>query len=84
VYDRLKAIGTQVEKEGNKSYVTEGVLEELDQLQEHLNLGGSIKTFIPTLKTTVHSKIDNETVYSSIDTVNSELDNNLQYEQLEL
>jgi hypothetical protein len=75
VYDRLKAIGTQVEKEGNKSYVTDTVLEKLDQLQEHLNLGGSIKTFTPTVKITVHSKIDNENFESSspIDSVNSAL-----------
>ncbi|NCO76559.1 MAG: hypothetical protein GW795_15095 [Cyanobacteria bacterium] len=74
VYDRLKAIGTQVEKEGNKSYVTETVLGKLDQLQEHLNLGGSIKTFTPTVKITVHSKIDNENFESPIDSVNSALD----------
>ncbi|BAQ63173.1 hypothetical protein GM3708_3579 (plasmid) [Geminocystis sp. NIES-3708] len=74
VYDRLKAIEIQVEKEGNKSYVTETVLEKLDQLQEHLNLGGSIKTFTPTVKTTVHSKIDNENFESPIDSINSVLD----------
>ncbi|MGI0480557.1 hypothetical protein ACN4EE_07180 [Geminocystis sp. CENA526] len=75
VYDRLKAIGVRVEKEGNKSYVTEAVLDKLDQLQEHLNLGGSIKTFTPTVKTTVHSKIDNENedFESPIDSVNSPL-----------
>lgn len=91
VYDRLKAIGTQVEKEGNKSYVTETVLDKLDQLQEHLNLGGSIKTFTPTVKTTVHSKIDNEdfespidSVNSALDKANSSLDSNIQYAQLDL
>jgi hypothetical protein len=77
MYDRLKAIEIQVEKEGNKSYVTDTVLEKLDQLQEHLNLGGSIISFTPTVKTTVHSKIDNENFESPspIDSVNSALDN---------
>lgn len=93
VYDRLKAIETQVGKEGNKSYVNETVLEKLDQLQEHLNLGGSIKTFTPTVKTTVHSKIDNEdfessspidSVNSALDKTNSFLDSNIQYVQLNL
>jgi predicted RND superfamily exporter protein len=76
VYNRLKAIGTQVEKEGNKSYITDTVLEKLDQLQEHLNLGGSIISFTPTVKTTVHSKIDNENFDSSspIDSINLTID----------
>ncbi|BAQ67140.1 hypothetical protein [Geminocystis sp. NIES-3709] len=51
-------------------------MDKLDQLQEHLNLGGSIISFTPTVKTTVHSKIDNEDFESPspIDSVNSALD----------
>jgi hypothetical protein len=82
VYDRLKAIKAEVLKEGNRSYVTENAIIILDQLQEHLKLGGSIKTFTPTVKATVHRQIDsvnsnsdNLTVNSKIDSVNSNSDN---------
>ncbi|BAQ67132.1 hypothetical protein [Geminocystis sp. NIES-3709] len=66
-------------------------MDKLDQLQEHLNLGGSIKTFTPTVKITVHSKIDNEDFESPIDSVSSgldkanfSLDSNIQSVQLNL
>ncbi|MBD2395843.1 hypothetical protein H6G11_16485 [Cyanobacterium aponinum FACHB-4101] len=91
VYDRLNAIKAEVLKEGNKSYVTEDTVRTLDQLQEHLKLGGSIKTFTPTVETTVHpetdsvnSTPDNLTVNSEIDSVNSSLDTNPEYIQLPL
>ncbi len=81
VYDRLNAIKAEVLKEGNKSYVTEDAITILDQLQEHLKLGGSIKTFTPTVITTVHpqtdsvdSSLDNSIVNSKTDSVNSQLD----------
>jgi hypothetical protein len=91
VYDRLNAIKAEVLKEGNRSYVTENAVTTLDQLQEHLKLGGSIKTFTPTVETTVHpetdsvnSNPDNLTVNSEIDSVSSSLDTNPEYIQLEL
>ena len=75
VYGRLKAIEAQTLKEGNKTYVTEDIVNKLDQLQEHLTLGGSIKTFTPTVVATVHN---------SLDSVNHSLDTNPQYTQLNL
>ncbi|BAQ63193.1 predicted transcriptional regulators (plasmid) [Geminocystis sp. NIES-3708] len=82
VYDRLNAVKAEVLKEGNRSYVTEDVITILDQLQEHLKLGGSIKTFTPTIKAAVYTQIDsvnsnsdNLTVNSEIDSVNSNSDN---------
>ncbi len=81
VYDRLNAVQAQVLKEGNKTYVTEDTVIILDELQEHLKLGGSIKTFTPTVKATVHaetdsvnSQLDSPTVNSKTDSVNSQLD----------
>ncbi len=91
VYDRLNAVQAQILKEGNKTYVTEDTVIILDELQEHLKLGGSIKTFTPTVKATVHaetdsvnSQLDSPTVNSKIDSVNSQLDNEVEYEQLSL
>lgn len=91
VYDRLRAVKVEPLKEGNKSFVTEDVIIILDQLQEHLKLGGSIKTFTPTVTATVHaetdsvnSQLDNSTVNSKIDTVNSQLDTQVEYVQLSL
>lgn len=91
VYDRVKAVDVVLLKEGNKSYVTEDAITILDQLQEHLNLGGSIKTFTPTVKTRLHSPIDSVnsqldslTVNSQIDSVNTQLDTKEKYVQLEL
>ncbi len=81
VYDRLNAVKAEVLKEGNKSYVTEDVINLLDQLQDHLKLGGSIKTFTPTVTATVqpeidsvNSNLDNGSVNSKTDSVNSQLD----------
>lgn len=91
VYDRLKAVKAEVLKEGNRSYVTEDVITILDQLQEHLKLGGSIKTFTPTIKATVYAQIDsvnsnsdNLTVNSEIDSIGSPLDSDVKYLQLDL
>lgn len=91
MYDRLNAVKAEVLKEGNRSYVTEDVITILDQLQEHLKLGGSIKTFTPTVKATVHAQIDsvnshsdNLTVNSEIDSIGSPLDSDVKYLPLDL
>lgn len=89
VYDRLKALSLEVKREGNKSYVTEAEISKLDELQEHISQGGSIKTFTPTVTTTVYSKLEttsvsDNSVESSIDSVNSQLDSSPKYVQLDL
>ncbi len=91
VYDRLNAVKAEVLKEGNKSYVTEDVINLLDQLQDHLKLGGSIKTFTPTVTATVqpeidsvNSNLDNGSVNSKTDSVSSQLDSQENYVQLDL
>lgn len=90
VYNWLKTVSAEVQKEGNKSFITAQDVEKLDQLKEHLEQGGSIKSFTLTIPTTVYSTLDNtklptDTVHSSIDSVNSRLDQvQPKYVQLEL
>ncbi len=90
VYDWLKGVGAEVHKQGNRSFVTAEDVEKLDQLKEHLDKGGSIKSFTPTVTPTVYSEPDStnlptDLVQSSTDSVNSELDKvPSEYVQLEL
>ncbi|WP_242017977.1 hypothetical protein [Synechocystis sp. FACHB-383] len=76
LYDRLKALGITLSRQGRSSYATPEQIDLLDQIHEHLAEGGSLKTFTPITKTTpvetVNSQLDN-----SLDIVNSELDNSL-------
>ena len=75
VYDWLKGASVQVRKEGNRSYVTADDIEKLDELKEHLDKGGSIKSFTPTITPTVYSELDSKDVVPSLtDSVNSEID----------
>lgn len=92
LYDRLKALNISLDRQGNKSFATPEQIELLDQLQQHLTEGGSLKTFTPIVETTVtvdvSPKLDSSldivrsgldsTLDSSLDTVSSELDINPQ------
>ena len=46
LYDRLNRLGIKSEKIGNKSYLSAEQLELLDQLDAHLNAGGSMAQFV--------------------------------------
>ncbi|MGK7956615.1 MAG: hypothetical protein AB4063_15405 [Crocosphaera sp.] len=90
VYDWLKGVSAEVHKEGNRSFVTAEDVEKLDQLKEHLDRGGSIKSFTPAVTPTVYPEPDStelptDLVQPSTDSVNSELDKApSEYVQLEL
>ena len=90
VYVWLKGIGAEVHKEGNRSFVTAEDVEKLDQLKEHLDRGGSIKSFTPAVTPTIYPEPDStelptNVVQPSAESVNSELDRvPSEYVQLEL
>ena len=76
LYDRLKALGIKLKKDGNNSYANEEQLQALDQLNEHLTNGGTLKNFAPILTTTSIVDTVQPTLDTSLDTVNYTLDNN--------
>lgn len=47
IYDRLNALNIQLAREGNKSFATPDQVEALDELNEHLTNGGTLKNFTP-------------------------------------
>ena len=53
LYDRLKALGIKLEKDGTRSYATEDQIELLDQQDKHLKNGGTYKNFVPEAKVTI-------------------------------
>lgn len=56
LYSRLDGLGITLDKDGNKSYATEEQVKLLDQQDEHIKNGGTIKNFVPTThaEVTVH------------------------------
>lgn len=76
IYDRIKALGITLKKDGNKSFADEEQIEALDQLNEHLNNGGTLKNFAPILNTTSIVDTVQPTLDTSLDTVQPVLDNN--------
>ena len=82
IYDWIKAGNLTLPKdERGHAYATPEQIEVLDQLVEHLKTGGTLGSFTPVsspeIYTTADSPIDTSepsTVYSAIDTVNSEID----------
>ena len=56
LYSRLDGLGITLAKDGNKSYATEEQVKLLDQQDEHIKNGGTIKNFVPTAiaEVTVH------------------------------
>ena len=82
IYDWIKAGNLTLPKDDRgHAYATPEQIEVLDQLVEHLKTGGTLGSFTPVsspeIYTTADSPIDTSepsTVYSAIDTVNSEID----------
>lgn len=48
LYSRLDGLGITLAKDGNKSYATDEQVKLLDQQDEHLKNGGTLKNFVPT------------------------------------
>lgn len=67
IYDRLNALGIQLAREGNKSFATPDQVEILDELNQHLTNGGTLKNFTPLAIV--------ETVTPSLNTVTPPLNN---------
>ncbi len=42
IYDRLSALDITLPKKNRKSYATNEIVEKLDELQEHLDNGGTL------------------------------------------
>ena len=61
LYSRLDGLGITLDKDGNKSYATEKQVKLLDQQNEHLKNGGTLKNFVPTThaEVTVHDTVNN-------------------------
>ncbi|MFM7571547.1 MAG: hypothetical protein ACKO4S_00175 [Snowella sp.] len=75
IYDWAKALDIKLLRDNsNKSYASDEMIEQFDQLSEHLKEGGTLKNFTPLVKTTtVNPPLD--TVSPSLDTVNFPIDN---------
>ena len=61
LYSRLDGLGITLDKDGNKSFATEKQVKLLDQQNEHLKNGGTLKNFIPTAiaQVTVYDTVNN-------------------------
>jgi hypothetical protein len=70
LYSRLDGLGITLDKDGNKSFATEKQVKLLDQQDEHLKNGGTIKNFVPTThaEVTVHNTSQNSDAASIIET----------------
>jgi hypothetical protein len=60
LYSRLDGLGITLDKDGNKAYATDEQVKLLDQQDEHLKNGGTIKNFVPTTQVTVDTTQHNE------------------------
>ena len=56
LYSRLDGLNITLDRDGNKSYATEEQVKLLDQQNEHIKNGGTLKNFVPTAiaEVTVH------------------------------
>jgi len=62
LYSRMKAVNIELPKDSeNKSYATEEQIELLDQVNQHLKEGKSLKTFIRPSEVTVLPPSENDT-----------------------
>ena len=70
LYSRLDGLGITLDKDGNKSYATEEQVKLLDQQNEHLKNGGTLKNFVPTAiaQVTVHDTQHNPDTASIVET----------------
>ena len=81
LYSRLDGLGIILDKDGNKSYARDEQVKLLDQQDEHIKNGGTIKNFVPAAEVTVDdtsskadiSSILKTTQHSTQLTVQSEL-----------
>ena len=64
LYSRLEAVGLKLPKDDDgKAYATEPMIQELDDLDQHLKNGGSLKHYTPvTLVTTHIESTDNSNI----------------------
>ena len=70
LYGRLDGLGITLDKKGNKSYATDEQVKLLDQQDEHIKNGGTIKNFVPTkhAEVTVHNTPPNPDILSIVET----------------
>lgn len=54
LYSRLDALDITLAKDGNKAYATDEQVKLLDQQNQHLKSGGTLKNFVPEAQVTVH------------------------------
>jgi hypothetical protein len=68
LYSRLDGLEITLAKDGNKAYATEEQVKLLDQQDEHLKNGGTIKNFVPTTQVTVDNTLSNLDTSSIVET----------------
>ena len=61
LYSRLDGLGITLAKDGNKSFATEEQVRLLDQQNEYIKNGGTIKNFVPTTHAEVTALKDTAT-----------------------
>ena len=58
IYARIKALGIQLPKDSKRrSYATEQMVQQLDDLDAHLKNGGELKSYVPTTHTEVMADV---------------------------
>jgi hypothetical protein len=82
IYERINQLGINLSKEGNKSYATLEQITLLDQLNDYMVSGGTLKTFTPTIATTTEIDTVSVEVDSYLDTVSHNLDTSLEPAQI--
>jgi hypothetical protein len=83
IYERINQLGITLAKKGNKSYATPEQVELLDQLNEYMGAGGTLKTFVPTIVTTPEIDTVSVEVDSYLDTVSPEINSLLEPSQVD-
>jgi predicted RND superfamily exporter protein len=60
LYSRLDAVGLKLPKDDDgKAYATPEMLQQLDDLDQHLKNGGSLKNYTPVTSVTTHLETNN-------------------------
>ncbi len=60
LYSRLEAVGLKLPKDDDgKAYATEQMIQQLDDLDQHLKNGGSLKHYTPVTSVTTHLESTN-------------------------
>ncbi len=83
IYERINQLGITLAKKGNKSYATPEQVELLDQLNEYMKVGGTLKTFVPTIATTPEVDTVSVEVDNYLDTVSPDIDSLLESPQVD-